>query len=132
MRDPTADRGLIELCLSIPMEQYLRGGHIRALARGAFSDRLPTVVLGETRKGLQGADWYEGLGAGQGEAREQVERLAELAAAQGVLDTGRLRRLVEDWPEGGWGSHKAESEYRMALLRGISTGHFLRKALGSN
>jgi asparagine synthase (glutamine-hydrolysing) len=132
MRDPTADRGLIELCLSIPMAQYLRGGHIRALARGAFSDRLPTVVLDETRKGLQAADWYEGLGAGQGEAREQVERLAELAAAQGIFDTERLRRLVEDWPEGGWASHEVEGQYRMALLRGISTGHFLRKALGSN
>lgn len=132
VRDPTADRGLIELCLSIPIEQYLRGGHIRALARGAFADRLPPLILDETRKGLQAADWYEGLGAASFETREQVERLGELAAAKGVFDTERLRRLVEDWPKDGWDKHETEGQYRMALLRGISTGHFLRKALGSN
>jgi asparagine synthase (glutamine-hydrolysing) len=132
MRDPTADRGLIELCLSIPMEQYRRGGHIRALARGAFADRLPPEIVAETRKGLQGADWYEGLAAARGEVREQVERLAELGAARGVFDTERLRRLVDEWPEDGWTGHDVEGSYRLALLRGISTGHFLRRTLGTN
>lgn len=131
-RDPTADRALVELCLAIPMEQYLRGGHIRALARGAFRDRLPAVVLDETRKGLQAADWYEGLGAGRGAAAAEAERIAALAPADGILDTARLRRMVEEWPEEGWTRHDVEFGYRLALLRGVSGGHFLRKALGSN
>jgi asparagine synthase (glutamine-hydrolysing) len=132
MRDPSADRALLELCLSIPLDQYLRGGHARALARGAFADRLPPLVIEETRKGLQAADWYEGLDAARDEAAEQVERMAGLAAAEGIFDTDRMRRLVEAWPDGGWSDDRVVGAYRLALLRGIGSGHFLRKSLGSN
>jgi len=132
MRDPTADRGLIELCLSIPMDQYLRGGHARALARGAFADRLPSMIIEETRKGLQGVDWYEGFDAARGEAAEQVARIVELGDAEGMFDTARMRSLVDDWPEGRWSDEAVTASYRLALLRAIGTGHFLRKVLGSN
>lgn len=132
MRDPSADRRLLELCLSIPLDQYLRNGHIRALARGAFADRLPPVILNETRKGLQAADWYEGLSNARGDAAEQVSRLAELAPAAGIFDTERMRRLIEEWPEADWNSNRVSGAYRLALLRGISGGHFLRKVSGAN
>jgi asparagine synthase (glutamine-hydrolysing) len=131
-RDPTADRRLVELCLRIPVEQYLRGGRIRALARDTFADRLPPMILDETRKGLQAADWHEGFTTAQGRAEEEVERLAALGPAQGMFDLERMRRLVSDWPEDGWNRHHVQSGYRLALLRGISGGHFLRKSLRAN
>jgi asparagine synthase (glutamine-hydrolysing) len=131
-RDPTADRRLIELCLSIPDEQYLSKGYTRALARRAFADRLPQAVVRETRKGLQAADWYEGLQAGVAEGREEVERLAALPAAAATLDTQRMKSLLEHLPEGGWQTHETQGQYRLALLRGVSAGHFLRKATGAN
>lgn len=132
VRDPTADRTLIELCLRIPMEQYLRGGKIRALARNAFADRLPPMIVNETRKGLQAADWYDGFTAGRDEAAEEVARLAMLAPAQRTLDVDRMQQLVDAWPKEGWHTHRVESQYRLALLRGISGGHFLRRALRAN
>lgn len=131
-RDPSSDQSLIELCLSIPMDQYLRGGRARALARGAFADRLPAIVVEETRKGLQAADWYEGFDAAREAAAEQVARIADLAAAEGVFDTARMRSLVDNWPEGDWSDETVTASYRLALLRAIGTGHFLRKVLGSN
>jgi asparagine synthase (glutamine-hydrolysing) len=131
-RDPTADRRLIELCLSIPDDQYLRGGRMRALARDAFADRLPADILNESRKGLQAADWYEGLSNGRQTAEEEVERLAALAPAQGLFDVARMRRLVAEWPEQGWNTPGVHAAYRLALLRGVSGGHFLRKAIGAN
>lgn len=131
-RDPTADRALIELCLAIPAERYLAGGRARALARDAFADRLPRLVLDETRKGYQAADWHEGLIAGRGALEEELARIAALPEAAGMIDTGRLQRLTEAWPEGGWNRSETLSRYRLALLRGISSGHFLRKATGSN
>src|SRR5262249_5644455 len=54
-RDPTADRGVVELCLGLPMDQFLDGRGPRALVRRAFADRVPQAVLGERRRGLQGA-----------------------------------------------------------------------------
>jgi asparagine synthase (glutamine-hydrolysing) len=132
LRDPTSDRALIELCLAIPLDQYLRGGRTRALARGAFADRLPPLVTEETRKGLQAADWYDGLNAAREEAAEQIERFADTAAAEGLLDTARLSDLVEAWPDGGWADGEVVAAYRLVLLRGIAAGHFLRKASGAN
>lgn len=131
-RDPTADRRLVELCLSIPAEQYLRGGRIRALARAAFADRLPPVVTGETRKGLQAADWYDGFLADRGRAAEEVERLAGLDPADGLIDVERMQALLAACPSGDWNMPRLQTPYRLALLRGISSGHFLRKASGAN
>jgi asparagine synthase (glutamine-hydrolysing) len=131
-RDPTADRRLVELCLAIPAGEYLRGGVSRALARRAFADRLPHKVIAETRKGYQAADWHEGLVAARGEAREQAAGLADIPGVAGTLDSRRLADLVENLPEGDWNSHHNQAHYRLALLRGLSAGHFLRRAAGSN
>jgi asparagine synthase (glutamine-hydrolysing) len=131
-RDPTADRRLIELCLSIPMEQYLTGGTTRALARRAFRDRLPQIVVGETRKGYQAADWHEGLRADWDGAVREAQRIAEVPAAAAVLDTKKLTRLLETRPQGNWNGREQTVSYRLALLRGLSVGHFIRKATGSN
>jgi asparagine synthase (glutamine-hydrolysing) len=132
LRDPTGDRALVELCLSIPAEAYLASGRARALARDAFADRLPPVILDETRKGYQAADWHEGLSAARGDLQEELARIAALPEAEGLIDSGRLRRLGEDWPESDWNRGAHQARYRLALLRGVSGGHFLRKASGSN
>jgi len=64
--------------------------------------------------------------------RDEVGRLAAVPAAAAALDVARMTRLVDDWPSGGWETDKAIGSYRLALLRGVSAGHFIRKAEGSN
>jgi asparagine synthase (glutamine-hydrolysing) len=132
VRDPTADRRLVELCLSIPAEEYLVGGETRAIARRAFSDRLPPIVTRETRKGMQGTDWHQGMIAGWDEVRGEVDRFAEVPEAARSLDTERLKKLLDAPPEGKWNSEEVVAAYRLALLRGVSGGHFIRKAKGVN
>lgn len=132
LRDPTADRRLIEFCLSLPGDQLLSDGDPRALSRAALADRLPQAVLSEPAKGYQGADWGEGLTAGRGELAMEVERLASCAPAARVLDLDKMRRLVEAWPSGGWDREAVIEQYRCVLLRGVSAGHFLRKTSGAN
>ncbi len=39
---------------------------------------------------------------------------------------------MRDWPQAGWHTEATISEYRLALLRAVSTGHFLRRASRSN
>ncbi len=132
MRDPTADRELVEFCLRVPAEQYLRGGVPRALARRAFADRLPPAVAAEQRKGYQAVDWHEGLSAARQELREEVGRIAATDEAAGALDTQKMQTLLDNWPEGGWHKPEVFQPYRLALMRGVSTGHFIRKATRSN
>ena len=131
VRDPTSDRRLVEFCLSVPAEQFLAGGLSRAFARTALSDRLPEMVLRERRKGYQAADWHEGLCAARGALRAEVERQAATRESAQLLDTGKMLRTVDDWPEGGWDRDQVMRRYRLALLRGVSTGHFLRSAAAS-
>jgi asparagine synthase (glutamine-hydrolysing) len=132
MRDPTADRELVEFSLRVPAEQYLAKGMRRALARRAFADRIPEAVSQETRKGYQAVDWHEGLSAAREELREELGRIAGTEEAAAALDTDKMKALVENWPDGGWHKTKIVQPYRLALLRGVSTGHFIRKASRSN
>ena len=131
-RDPTGDRRFIELCLSLPPEQYLMGGRTRSIARRALADRVPRPILDETRKGYQSADWHEALTAARAQVREEITRASGAPEAAGLVDLASLRALESDWPEGGWHTAKSTTKYRFALLRGVSTAHFLRRATGRN
>jgi asparagine synthase (glutamine-hydrolysing) len=131
-RDPTADKRLVEYCLSIPTEEYLSNGVTRSLAKRALADRLPQAVLDEPKKGYQAVDWHEGVTAARAEIAAELDRLAASAPAAKTLDIERMRRLVENWPTSGWERDEVMQPYRLALLRGIAAGHFLRKASGAN
>ena len=131
-RDPTADRRLLEYCLSVPEDQYLVNGRTKALARMAFADRLPPDVIAMRGKGLQAADWYENLSGVRDELQAEVARLEDHALSADAIDVARLKALLADWPEGGWETEAVIRKYRLALMRGISSGHFLRRASGSN
>jgi asparagine synthase (glutamine-hydrolysing) len=131
VRDPTGDRRLIELCLSIPVEQYLANGVPRALARRVLADRLPAQVIGEMRKGFQGADWYVGLVADWKQVEGEMAAIAAAPAARRLLDVPRLQRLADAPRERDWDSDETQAAYRFALLRGLSAGHFLRRASGA-
>lgn len=131
-RDPTADRRLVEYCLSVPTEHYLADGTTRALAKRALAGRLPQAILDEQKKGYQAIDWHEGLTAARSDLAAELSRLAACAAATSTLDIERMNALVKNWPSSGWERDDLIQSYRSALLRGISAGHFLRKALGAN
>jgi asparagine synthase (glutamine-hydrolysing) len=131
-RDPTADIRLVEFCLGVPSDQFLRNGVQKALARRALADRLPAVVLDETRKGLQAADWHERLTQVRDRLAVELDRLNACAPARKALDLPRLHQLVENWPAGGWERDEIMVPYRVALLRAVSAGHFLRRATRAN
>jgi asparagine synthase (glutamine-hydrolysing) len=131
-RAPLADKRLVEFCLSIPTDEYLRDGVPRALAREALAGRLPHAVLSKRRSGYQAADWHEGLTAVRSEVAAELDRLAACAPAARALDIEKMKRLTENWPTGEWESNEIVCAYRLALLRGISAGHFLRRTSGAN
>ncbi|MEI9997237.1 MAG: asparagine synthase-related protein [Rhizomicrobium sp.] len=131
-RDPTADRRLLEFSLNIPEEQFLANGQMKALTRRAFGARLVPEVLTDHIRGYQAVDWHEGLEAARPKLLEELGRLEDCGPAATALDLQRLRQLMADWPEGGWEKVNVMVPYRLALLRGISSGHFLRRASGSN
>jgi asparagine synthase (glutamine-hydrolysing) len=133
-RDPTMDRDLFDFAANVPMRFYRAGGVDRALLRAAATVWVPASVLREQRRGYQAADWHEGLTAQRGWIAGEVEAMGENEAVTSLVDTQRLAELVTDWPEddGDWHSGELTEKYRLALLRGVSIGHFMRRAAGSN
>ncbi|HKA54197.1 MAG TPA: asparagine synthase-related protein [Candidatus Binatia bacterium] len=125
-RCPLVDARLVEFCLALPEDQYLRDGRPRWLLRRAMADRLPPAVLGNRKRGLQAADWFERLSAIRPQIFEELAQLEQSDLARRVLDLPRLRRLVEQWPQGGWGEMRVLTSYRTLLESGLMVGRFIR------
>jgi len=124
-RDPTYDRRVVEFCLTVPLEEFLRGGQQRSLARRAMVGRLPASTLRRTQRGRQSADWYVNLGAVRGRMAAEVERLQSSPLASRMLDLARMRSLIENWPSSGFEQSDVSLSYHVALTRGFSVGRFL-------
>jgi len=61
--DPTADRRLVELMLTVPENLLVKNGDRRWVARELLRGRAPDAVLDEPCRGLQAADWLSRLRA---------------------------------------------------------------------
>jgi asparagine synthase (glutamine-hydrolysing) len=129
-RDPTADARLIRFCLSLPLDMLMKDGVRRPLARAALADRVAPAVLDERRKGYQSADWHVGLSGDRSAVSRLLAAIADNPTAAGLIDTERLRSLVDEWPSGGWDRPGTIGSYRIGLLKGLTAGHFILAAGG--
>lgn len=125
LRDPTLDRRLIELCLSIPEEQFHWRGEPRALARRFLRGRLPEPLLDTRTRGYQGSNWYLRLQRELPRIRTVIEDLGDLPAARDILDVDGMRRALNEWPASGFTTPAVIQKYRGDFLRHLSLGLFL-------
>jgi asparagine synthase (glutamine-hydrolysing) len=125
VRDPTADTRLVEFCLSLPEDQYLRNGQSRWLIRRAMANRLPSEILDNRQRGLQAADWFARALPHQDRMLAELARFGESRLARGAIDLPRLRRLVEAMPSAPRGDVGTMRDYRGALEQGLMTGRFI-------
>lgn len=132
VRDPHADRRLLEFALSVPESMYHRNGVPRWFARRVFADRLPPSILDERRRGANHPTWFRSLTAARPQLATDIERLEGSPLARRLLDLPRLKRLVADWPEDDNEAERRKGEYRLALARGVHVGRFIRWVEGGN
>jgi asparagine synthase (glutamine-hydrolysing) len=124
-RDPTYDRDVVEFCLTAPLEEFLREGQQRSLAKRAMVGRLPASTLSRTQRGSQSADWYVSMGAVRGRMAAEVQRLRCSPLASRLIDLDRMQRLIEEWPNSGFDRLDVARSFHIALTRGFSVGKFL-------
>ena len=125
-RDPTGDMRIVDFCLSLPEEQYLRDGKSRWLIQRAMAHRLPAEILNNRQRGLQAADWFESLSGARGEILDELSRLEKSTLAYAALDLNRMRRLTEQMCQSGMDADRIIMDYRVLLEPGMMTGRFLR------
>ena len=131
VRDPFADRRLLEFALAVPEPLYRRDGIPRSFARAVFADRLPPEILHETRRGAGNLDWFGKAGRQRPLWAAEIERLEASATARRLLDLPRLKRLVADWPRHTGPNPRALHE-RDLLDRAMHVGGFIRWVEGGN
>jgi asparagine synthase (glutamine-hydrolysing) len=122
-RDPTWDKRLLELCLGLPEDQYLRGGESRRLIRRVMAGRMPEQVLRNGRRGRQAADIGPRVLASRAEVDEALAQLRGSALARRCLHLPRLTAV--------WAALQDEltrttnDQAGRILLPGLSIGLFL-------
>ncbi|OWY14198.1 hypothetical protein B6V73_16500 [Thioclava sp. JM3] len=132
-RDPTAYRPLLEYCFGIPATQYRKRGVTRWLARRMLAGKVPEMILKETRRGRQAADWFIRLKGRRDAIIDELDWLTHDPDVSGRLDLQRLRRAVETMPESQaelTPAHAATLSF--ALSRGLTTARFIRFLAGRN
>jgi asparagine synthase (glutamine-hydrolysing) len=122
--DPTADRRLIEFCLSIPDDQFLRLGESRRLVRHAMRGEVPDAILRRTDRGLQAPDRFARLGDPVAALRREADRIGRSALVRECLDLALVRRLLDE--AAALGPRDPQQVATLSrVLQGIVVGRFL-------
>lgn len=126
LRDPTSDQRIVEFCLSIPEDQFLRHGTDRWLIRRALKNRAPAEILQNPRRGLQAADWLVRLKNARSEVLEELDLLESCELARYAIDLRGIRRFTENTATGALQGGVESLRLRTKIEAGLMTGRFLR------
>lgn len=93
---PLATQPLVELCLRIESPLKARDGWDRAVARAAFSEELPEIILRRTSKG--GGDLWLTAATLHNMPFIREYLLDGLLVKAGILDSAKLERTLASSP----------------------------------
>jgi len=125
VRDPTCDKRLMEFCLSIPDDQYVRNGRDRWLIRRAMKDIMPSIVLDEKRRGRQAADVGRRVLVHYEETETTLQQIEKSPLAGRYLDLPLMRRTLSLARKNL--DAKATGDLGTIFLRGLMAGRFLMR-----
>lgn len=115
IRDPTRDKRVIEFCLSLPGEQYVRNGQERYLIRRSMEGILPDKIrLNVSRRGLQSADWIQRIKPEWSSIRSQLEKFMENETIKKYIDCDKVKSKLESL--GDLLDKKNENTVQMLLM----------------
>ena len=97
VKDPTRDKRIIEFCLSLPPEQFVKEGNQRRLVRVYMKGYVPEQILDNSmrQKGMQSADMIFRLQKRWREIYPEIEALLQSGIAAEYLDRKRVKELLE-------------------------------------
>lgn len=99
LRDPTKDKRIIEFCLSIPMEQFCKGGVDRRLVKDYLNEIMPQHVIRFDKQGKQSADLQYRFRANNWEKiRQEWIQIYEKHANSRLIDTAYAKRQLLEQP----------------------------------
>jgi asparagine synthase (glutamine-hydrolysing) len=123
-RDPTADKRVLEYCLSVPNEAFFdENGNQKMLLKRMMKNRLPDKVLFEQKKGLQSADIAYRALAEQQTISNLIAQVSKNELFNQIVDT---QKLQTDW-QSFTGATNQHVLYPQTILKTLMVGCFLNK-----
>jgi asparagine synthase (glutamine-hydrolysing) len=132
LRDICGYRPLVEFCLGLPTDQFLRDGQDRWLARRLAQGDVPPQIAQEKRYGFHLADYHARLVRDQARWLEQVERMEDDPDIAGLIDLPRARALLQNLPDRPSADPEEYEPVMLALPRIMAAARFVRWHKGSN
>ena len=126
VRDPTKDKRMIELCLSLPIECFVHNGVERRLSREYMQGIIPDKITGMIHhRGEQSADFMERMKRNKEKNNEQIERLCKNKQLFSYIDQQKLEVLLHKYEQ----KEKQRDEFSLyaLLLNVCSLSIFLEK-----
>lgn len=130
---PLGDLRLVEFCLAIPEDQYLRNGSTRWLARRLLHQAgVPALITENRQRGRQHPEWFAHMQRIRPSIPAQIERLRRSATANRLLDLDRLERLASNWPADAEAAQIMRDQFQVLLQGALSVGACIAWAEGTN
>ena len=122
-RDPTADRRLVEFCLSLPAAVLVATDGGRPLYERAFREDLPPALIDCRRRGFQAANWIDMFPAAM--LRDAFRQLHANPAVNELLDPAAIEARLDRWPSGGGHHLENLTHYRQDVLNALAVADFI-------
>ncbi|MBR6536731.1 MAG: hypothetical protein IKT67_05975 [Lachnospiraceae bacterium] len=95
--DPTLTKEMVELCLSLPIDCYVKNGKERRAIRDYMKGYVPDVILDNfAGRGVQAADFAFRVNRDWDSIREEVFRLLENPKLKEYLDEHKIAALIDE------------------------------------
>jgi asparagine synthase (glutamine-hydrolysing) len=132
VRTPALDRRVVDFCIGIPVDQYLRKGCDRWLIRRAMKGRLPDVVLYNKKRGAQSADWHPRLTRERNHIAAKVKSLAANVDVASTIDLERLTAILDDWPNLQPSDFSPENDLLLSVPQALGAAYFIEHVTAAN
>lgn len=91
IRDPSRDKRIIKLCLSLPGNQFVDNGIERKLIREYMKDLIPDEIRNDIfHRGLQSADWIFRLNDKRGEVYNLIDKAIKSPLIEKYIDKNKV------------------------------------------
>lgn len=125
-RDPTNDLRVVNFCLSLPEDQYVKNGMDRALIRRATNNLLPDKIrLNQKIRGVQGADWVHRMKPVWNSFLQELSVMVEDKDSMDYLNGSNIKRAVKNISLGVNADYILNPESKI-LMRSLIVHRFLK------
>ncbi len=132
LADATAYRPLIEFCAGLPIEQFVRDGEQRWLARRMALGRMPEAQRRNRDYGRHNSDWHARMTRDLPRLRSEFAAMSANPALNRLIDTDAALAMLDDWPDAPPSDRRAARRFHNGLTGAIVAAKFWRYSVGDN